>query len=352
VPAPAETTARPSGRVTVIVTVLKDPRVAETLESLLMQRRLPDEILVDDGGITDVVRRITERFHARDARVRHLLAPGNIPESRNTAIGAATGDFLAFLDADEVAPPGWLEELLRPFEDAGVGFTGGPTPGRPGTVRTVGARYYDAYLRRFYDTVARYRPHALPMGNSAWRKSALDQVGPLDTTLYRKAASEDQDIADRVLRAGFRGVYVPEAWVQHDFSDLTVFGLLRKQRIYAEGGYVVWRRRGTTYEATGGRLLPYVALPAAILAGAILWIPPATRVVGELLVLLGAVGLVVLAAALTVSGRRGESKYPGMKFRALEIPRRWATLYGAFRGFLTYGWSGRRSTVGRAPGKP
>jgi cellulose synthase/poly-beta-1,6-N-acetylglucosamine synthase-like glycosyltransferase len=349
---PAEPTARSPGRATVIVTVLKDPRVAETLESLLAQNRLPEEILVDDGGVTDVVRTIAERFHARDPRVRYLYAPGNIPESRNTAIAAATGEFLAFLDADEVAPAQWLEELLRPFDDPTVGFTGGPTPGRPGTVRTIGARYYDGYLRRFYDTIARIRPHALPMGNSAWRKAAFDQVGALDTTLYRKAASEDQDVADRVLKAGFRGVYVPEAWVQHDFSDLTVLRLLRKQRIYAEGGYVVWRRRGTTYEATGGRVLPYVALPAIILVGAVLLLPPSTRLVGELLIAAGAVGLAVLAILLTRSGLREEARYPGLKFQALEIPRRWATLYGAFRGFLTYGWSGRRTTVVAPPGKP
>jgi cellulose synthase/poly-beta-1,6-N-acetylglucosamine synthase-like glycosyltransferase len=352
VPGPVDAPRPPLGRVTVIVTVLRDPRVAETLESLLMQARLPDEILVDDGGVTDVVRGIAERFHARDPRVRYLYAPGNIPESRNTAIAAATGEFLAFLDADEVAPPGWLEALLRPFDDPAVGFTGGPTPGRPGTVRTIGARYYDAYLRKFYETVARLRPHALPMGNSAWRKAVFDRVGPLDTTLYRRAASEDQEVADRVLRAGYRGIYVPDAWVQHDFSDLTVLRVLRKQRVYAEGGYVVWRRRGTTYEATGGRVLPYVALPAALVLGAILAVIPATRLVGEIVVAAGAVGLVVLAAYLTYSGLREEARYPGMKFRALEIPRRWATLYGAFRGFLTYGWSGRRSPVGALSGKP
>jgi glycosyltransferase involved in cell wall biosynthesis len=346
--------AEPSGarRVTVIVTVLKDPRVAETLESLLAQNRPADEVLVDDGGVTDVVRTITERFHARDPRVRYLYAPGNIPESRNTAIAAATGDTLAFLDADEVAPPGWLEALIAPFEDPTVGFTGGPTPGRPGTVRTIGARYYDGYLQRFYETVARQRPHALPMGNSAWRKLAFDRVGPLDTTLYRKAASEDQEVADRILKAGYRGVYVPAAWVHHDFSDLSVPRLLRKQRIYAEGGYVVWRRRGTTYEASGGRVLPYVLLPLLAVVGAALLLPPGTRWLGAALVVVGLGGLAVLAAALTVSGLQEEARYPGLKFRALEIPRRWATLYGAVRGFLTYGWSGRRSAVDGPSGKP
>jgi cellulose synthase/poly-beta-1,6-N-acetylglucosamine synthase-like glycosyltransferase len=304
---------------------------------------------VDDGGLTDVVRSIAEKFRASDPRVRYLYAPGNIPESRNLAITAASGDILAFLDADEVAPPGWLAALVAPFSDTSVGFTGGPTPGRPGTVRTIGARYYDGYLRRFYETVARHSPHALPMGNSAFRKAAFDRVGPLDTTLYRRAASEDQEVADRILRAGYRGVYVPEAWVHHDFSELSVAALLRKQRVYAEGGYVVWRRRGTTYEATGGRVFPYVALPLAAVVGAILLVPPVTRLLGEVLLAVGLGGLAILAMILTATGIREEAKYPGLKFRALEIPRRWATLYGAFRGFLTYGWSGRRGPGGPGP---
>jgi glycosyltransferase involved in cell wall biosynthesis len=328
------------GTVTVVVTVLKDPRVARTLESLLAQERPPDEVLVDDGGVTDEVRRITERFHARDPRVRHLDAPGNIPESRNTALIAAQGEFIAFLDADEVAPPGWLGALLAPFADPKVGFTGGPTPAMPGTTRSIGARYYDGYLRRFYETEARLHPHALPMGNSAWRADVFRKLGLLDTTLYRRAASEDQEFADRVLGAGYSGVYVPGASVDHDFSDLTTIGLLRKQRIYAEGGFVVWRRRGTTYEASGGRVLPYVLLPGLLVVGAVLLIPVSTRLWGELFGLLGIGGLTLLAIALTVQGWRLERSYPGLRFRALEIPRRWATLYGAFRGLLDYGWSG------------
>lgn len=331
------------GSVTVIVTVLKDPRVARTLESLLAQTRLPDEVLVDDGGGDDRVERLTRAFSARDPRIRHLPAPGNIPESRNLALRAARGEFIAFLDADEVARPGWLEALLVPFADPKVGFTGGPTPALAGTARNVGAKYYDGYLRRFYATVASRHPHALPMGNSAWRARVFREVGVLDTTLYRRAASEDQEIAVRALDAGFRGVFVPEAAVDHDFSDLTTWGLLRKQRIYAEGGYVVWRRRRTTYEASPLRLLPYVLLPALAVLGAVLLLPPVTRALGALLVGLAALGFVLLAVALTVSGWREDARYPGLRFRVLEIPRRWATLYGAFRGMLAFGWSGRRA---------
>jgi cellulose synthase/poly-beta-1,6-N-acetylglucosamine synthase-like glycosyltransferase len=340
------------GTVSVIVTVLKDPRVVRTLESLLRQERPADEVLVDDGGGSDLVRSLTEPFSRRDRRVRHLPAPGNIPESRNLALTAATGEFVAFLDADEIAPPGWLRELTAPFADPTVGFVGGPTPALGGTARTLGARYYDGYLRRFYDRVARFHPHALPMGNSAWRAQVFRDVGLLDATLYRRAASEDQEVAVRALAAGWRGVYAPAAWVDHDFSDITTWGLLRKQRIYAEGGFVVWRRRGTTYEATPGRLLPYVLLPLLAVVGAVLLVPPLTRGWGLLLLGLGLGGLGVLALILTALGLREDRRYPGLRYRAFEIPRRWATLWGAAHGLFTYGWRGRRAPAAESAVAP
>ncbi len=332
------------GTVTVVLTVLRDPRVARTLESLLNQDRRADEVLVDDGGGDDRVERITAEFSARDSRIRHLPAPGNIPESRNIALRAATGEFVVFLDADEIAPPGWLTALLAPFSDPRVGFTGGPTPALAGTARSVGARYYDGYLRRFYDTVARANPHALPMGNSAWRAEVFRSVGLLDTTLYRRAASEDQEIAVRALEAGWKGVYVPAAGVDHDFTDISTFGLLRKQRIYAEGGYVVWRRRRSTYEASVGRLVPYVLLPLLAVAGAILLVLPVARALGLGVLGLAGAGFAALAVALTAWGLREDRRYPGLRWAILEIPRRWATLWGALHGLLTYGWSGRRGT--------
>jgi glycosyltransferase involved in cell wall biosynthesis len=338
-----------TGTVSVVVTVLRDLRVARTLESLLAQRRRPDEIIVADGGQTDEVRRIAEGFAARDARVHYLFAPGNIPESRNVALRVARGEFVAFLDADEVAPPQWLEALLKPFDRPRVGFVGGPTPALPGTAWSVGARYYDAYLRRFYDRVARHRPHALPMGNSAWRASVFRDVGTLDTSLDRRAPSEDQDIALRALARGWEGVYAPDAWVHHDFSDLTVPRLMRKQRVYAQGGYVVWRRRRSTYEARGGILAVYLLPPLLGIVGAALLVAPGLRGAGEIVLVAAGAAFGLLALALTLQGFAEDRQYPGFRFRVLEILRRYATLYGAFRGLIRYGWRARGSP-GRGPG--
>jgi cellulose synthase/poly-beta-1,6-N-acetylglucosamine synthase-like glycosyltransferase len=342
-PAGAERPPPAVPSVTVVVTVLNDRRVVRTLQSLAGQLVPPLEVLVADGGSTDGTFESVEEWARRDPRVRPLRVPGTIAESRNGALREARGEFIAFVDADEVAPAGWLVELLRPFSDPAVGFTGGPTPGMPGTVVTLGARYYDGYLRRFYETVARDRPHALPMGNSAWRRKVFEEVGRLDTSLDPRASSEDQDFALRALRAGWQGRYVPGAAVWHDFTGLTLWSLLRKQAAYAKGGYVVWRRSGSTYEATGGRLLPYLIPPLLAVVGALLLLVlPSRPTWGEGALLVSALAFLALVGALAVQGWEEERRYPGLRLRPLEILRRWATTYGAFRGFLQYGWSGRR----------
>ncbi|MGI0054255.1 MAG: glycosyltransferase [Thermoplasmata archaeon] len=350
-----EPVRRRPGAVTVIVTVLRDARVRRTLESLAGQHRLPERVIVDDGGGPETpVRPIAGEFERRDPRFIWLDAPGTIAESRNLALALVDTQFVAFLDADEIAPPEWLDEILAPLADPTVGFVGGPTPALPGTSRSRGVRYYDAYLRRFYDAVASQHPTSLPMGNSAWRMEVFDRVGTLDAALYSRGSigNEDQDIAVRAERAGWVGRYAPRASVGHDFSDLSTTSILAKQSRYALGGWVAYRRLHTTYEASSGRLAPYVALPAIAVAGAILLAVPGLTLIAAALLAIGLGGLGALALALTVEGRRWEPQYPGMRYRSFEILRRWATLVGALRGLLRYGWSGRRGSSGGASGKP
>ncbi|HLN52045.1 MAG TPA: glycosyltransferase [Thermoplasmata archaeon] len=335
-----ETPAANVPSVSVIVTVWNDPRLARTLESILAQSLPASEILIADGGGSVEMRAIAESFHARDPRVRHVPAPGTIAETRNVVVRVARGELVAFLDTDEVAPPEWLAVLTRPFSDPRVGFTGGPTPAMPGTSRTLTARYYDGYLRRFYDRVSRVRPHAIPMGNSAWRRTVFDQLGPLlDLSLSSLGIgsigeAEDMDYELRALAAGWQGVYVPEAAVLHDFSDIRFFSFLRKQRRYAAGGFLIWRRYRATYEASAARVLPFGILPLVVLAGLVLLPFPATRLLGGWVAIAGALGLGALALALTVQGLRDDRQYPGYRYRALEIFRRWATMAGAVQGWL------------------
>lgn len=190
------------------------------------------------------------------------------------------------------------------------------------------------------------------MGNSAWRMAVFDGCGALDTTLLLGGGNEDHDMAVRALEAGWKGAYVPEAFVEHDFSDLTSWTVLRKQSRYAFGGFAVWRRRGSTYEASGARLAPYVVLPGLVVLGALLLIPESTRTIGAIVLGVGAIGMGVLGLALTAQGLTWDRTYPGMRYRAFEILRRWATVWGAARGWLRFGWSGRRPGAGASGADP
>jgi glycosyltransferase involved in cell wall biosynthesis len=73
------------------------------------------EVLVFDDGSTDRTAASVEAFTGRDSRVRLLRGAGNggVARARNRLIEAATGDWLAFLDADDVFLPDKLETCLR-----------------------------------------------------------------------------------------------------------------------------------------------------------------------------------------------------------------------------------------------
>ena len=321
---------------TVIVTVLDDPRLDRCLASLLVQEHPPDRILIADGGRSPAIEAICRRYAAGDPRFVHLRAPGTITESRNQAIRTISTELLAFLDTDEVAPPGWLAALVAPIAaDAQVGFSGGPTPALPGTARNRAARYYDAYLHRFYETVVPDRPWAIPMGNSAWRRVLFTELGPLIAALPTNGA-EDQEFENRAIARGWRAAYARDAWVHHDYSELALGSLLRRQYRYASGAFVVWRKHGRTYEASGADSV-YLLLPGVAVLGAVLLALPlgALRLAGAVLLGAAAVGFGALEARLALEGRRDDPRFPGYRYRPLIEPlRKWATMLGALAGLL------------------
>ena len=85
--------------------------VGDTIESVLRQT-LPDfELLIVDDVSTDDTVDVVERYAAQDSRVRLLRHGANKGPSgaRNTALAAATGRYVAFLDSDDL----WLPEKLE-----------------------------------------------------------------------------------------------------------------------------------------------------------------------------------------------------------------------------------------------
>jgi glycosyltransferase involved in cell wall biosynthesis len=105
-----------SPRVSGIVPVYNGERfLSEALDSMLRQTRPPDEIIVVDDGSTDGTSRIAA---ALGPPVRWVRQENRGPAAaRNLAIRLATGDFLAFLDADDLWLPRKLELQLACLEE-------------------------------------------------------------------------------------------------------------------------------------------------------------------------------------------------------------------------------------------
>ncbi len=81
--------------------------------------------MVDDGS-TDASAAIAESFARHDARFRLLRqANGGLSRARNAGVDAAGGEYLAFLDSDDVLPADAYERLLASLEHTGSDFATG-----------------------------------------------------------------------------------------------------------------------------------------------------------------------------------------------------------------------------------
>ena len=86
----------------------------ETIDSIFAQTYCPLEILVADDGSTDGTPAIVAGF---GDRVRYLRQDNQGPAAaRNLGIRATTGDFIAFLDADDLWHPEKLERQMARFQ--------------------------------------------------------------------------------------------------------------------------------------------------------------------------------------------------------------------------------------------
>ena len=167
--------------------------------------------MIDDGS-TDGSGALATAGGARV--IRHSVNRG-LSAARNTALAAAGGEILVFVDSDAYADPRMLEALLAGFATPEVAGVGG------GGVEAHRVTRADAWRARH----ARQWHGPNPQQNApylhglcaAYRRRALFTVGGFDTTLRTNA--EDVEMGLRLRRAGYRLVYTPDAIVYHQRAD-------------------------------------------------------------------------------------------------------------------------------------
>jgi glycosyltransferase involved in cell wall biosynthesis len=113
------------------------PFLEETVRSALAQTYPQLEILVVDDASRDETAAIAARIEASDPRVRVLRFLKNVgaARARNVGIEAATGRYIAFLDADDVWLPEKTERQVALLEASGAAlcYTGYRTMDEHGT---------------------------------------------------------------------------------------------------------------------------------------------------------------------------------------------------------------------------
>lgn len=135
------------------------PYVRAAIDSVLAQTWTDWEIVFWDNRSTDDTAAVVCGYE--DPRIRYFLAPAFTPlgQARNLAIGNAQGDFIAFLDCDDLWLPTKLARQMPLFDDPEVGLVysdtvffngrgdekrsyGGVLPGRGHCFRQLLGRYF------------------------------------------------------------------------------------------------------------------------------------------------------------------------------------------------------------------
>ena len=177
----------------------KEKSVRATLESVRAQSYTDWECIVVDDGSTDKSREVAEQFKILDFRFKILNQENaGVSAARNVGIKAANGDHVAFLDADDLWAPNYLETLaalIKDYPNAGLyslGYT---------EIDGEEIPKYSSFESIERGIVAQpwQKKYGVWTGSVSARKERIIKLGLFDT---RMAYGEDLDMWWRLILAG------------------------------------------------------------------------------------------------------------------------------------------------------
>lgn len=205
-----------------LATYRRAERLKALLDDLVNQQHLPYEVVVVDNDAAGSARAVVEQRRKLGAPfpIRYDIQPvKNISLTRNRTVALADGDWIAFIDDDERAPPAWLENLATTvFHYAADGALGPVDPIIPDEA--------PAWIHhgRFYDwarmkTGAVVPPNKLRFGNVLLAGRLLrTSRTPFDPD-YGLTGGEDGDLLTRLVQQGARIVWCDEAIVHEPVEN-------------------------------------------------------------------------------------------------------------------------------------
>jgi GT2 family glycosyltransferase len=250
-----------SVEITVIVPTLNRAHwLEECLASVLSQETREEfdfEVLVIDNGSTDDTAELLGKLAAENTRLRWLQElVRSESRARNAGIRESRGNWLAFLDDDELAEPDWLWNLLIAARTQQVKIVGGAVH-LPQTAQ----QQLHPWTREILAVTCQnrsgpYSPRTLPAtGNVLVHWSVIEQIGGFDQAF---TLGSDTEFFHRATCAGLDRWFCYEAGVYHRTPEdrLATSHLLPRASWQGEKYVEVMHRDG------GAQLLFWAAIRA------------------------------------------------------------------------------------------
>jgi cellulose synthase/poly-beta-1,6-N-acetylglucosamine synthase-like glycosyltransferase len=222
--------------VSIIIPALNEERViGQCLQALTRLDSPKDsfEVVLVDNGSADRTVEIARSFSPA-LNLTVLQKPGaRISAMRNFAVSQTSGEVLAFLDADCVAPPDWLKTAASLLKQNGIGALGAHYR-IPEDSSWVGRAWFGGMELEKQGDIA-----WIPAGDMFIRRSTFERIGGFDESIQ---TNEDCELCERLRSAGLRVVGDASLAVVHLGTPQTLSRFYGKIRWHATDGLRVFLR--------------------------------------------------------------------------------------------------------------
>lgn len=191
-------------KISFIATVYNEEKTIESfVRSILKQSKLPDEVIITDGGSTDRTVEILKEF---GKNISVFVKKGNRSLGRNEAIKHATGDIIVCTDSGNIVDPSWVKQITTPFNDKTVEVVAGYYKG---IAKTIFQNCVIPYALVMPDKIDpnKFLPATRSM---AFKKSIWKKVGGFNEQFSH---NEDYVFAKKLEATGAKIVFAKEAIV-------------------------------------------------------------------------------------------------------------------------------------------
>jgi len=191
--------------------------ISSCLKSLQCQDNAGNyEVIVVDSSSDNTSRLVTERFPS--VKLLSYTERKYCGDARNIGISSARGEIIAFIDADCIARPDWIREILRAHQSPDMAIGGAIASGNPESL--VG---WGAYFTEFSKWMPGGRPRYMTdiaAANMSYKKRVFQEYGRFIEGTY----CSDTEFHWRLEKDGILLKFEPSIIVSHcSIEDLASF---------------------------------------------------------------------------------------------------------------------------------